>query len=67
MPLVLLDGPGQVQRDVSQSDGLREVILDGCAAIGDTCRHGDQGEPAVVWAVSVLPGRGSLRGSTDRV
>lgn len=39
MPLVLLDGPGQVQRDVPQSDWLREVIFHSGAAVGYTCRN----------------------------
>lgn len=37
VPLILLDGLGQVQRDVPQPDWLREVILDSCAAISNTC------------------------------
>lgn len=37
VPLVLLDSSGQVQRDIPQSDWLREVILDSCATIRNTC------------------------------
>lgn len=37
MPLVLLDGPCQVERDVPESNGLGEVILDGRASLCNTC------------------------------
>ncbi len=39
VPFILLDGPGQVQRDVPQSDWLREVILYSCTAICNTYRE----------------------------
>lgn len=37
MPLILLNGAGQVERDVAEPDGLGEMVLDVDASLGYTC------------------------------
>lgn len=37
MPLILLDGAGQVERDVAEPYGLGEMVLDDGASLGYTC------------------------------
>lgn len=36
MPFILLNGSGQVQRDVPEPDGLGEMVLDSCALLCNT-------------------------------
>lgn len=39
MPLILLNDPGEVLRDATQTHRLGEMILDGGAALGYTYTH----------------------------